>query len=309
MVNRFRNWMAVLVLGLVSAASGGPEDFTVHSGDAKFRLSDARGKFVALHFLLETECPYCQEHVAETVRRAPELAGVIHLFLKPDSEEEILGWSAKLQDAGIAATIYRDPEARLAKEYRIPGGYSFHGKSVHYPALILLGPDGDEIYRYVGKDNTDRLAFDKLAGKVAELSTNAGVRESNLSNGTLALSGHDPVAYFESGKPEAGKPELVSRFRGVTYYFATPERRAAFAANPEKYVPAYGGWCATAMAAGRKVEIDPASFKITGGRLFLFYKGWFANALDDWNKDEKNLTAKADEQWKKLAPIDAKGRN
>lgn len=308
-MNRPRNVLAVLALGLVSAAFAGPEDFTVQSGDAKFRLSDARGKFVALHFLLETECPYCQQHVADTVRRAAEVAGVVHLFLKPDSEEEIQGWSAKLRDAGIAATIYRDPEARLAKRYKIPDGYSFHGKSVHYPALVLLGPDGEEVYRYVGKDNADRLAFDKLAAKVAELSTGASVREHNLSKGSLALGGHDPVAYFDSGKAEVGKPEFMSRFRGVTYTFATPERRGAFAANPEKYLPAYGGWCATAMADGRKVDVDPANFKITGGRLFLFYKGWFANALDDWNKDEKNLTTKADEHWRKLAPADAKGRN
>ena len=283
-------------------------DFTVSSGDAIFRLSEARGKFVALHFLLKTECPYCQEYLAATVRRAPELAGVVHVFLKPDSEAEIASWSEKLRTAGIAATIYRDPDARLADEFKIPDGYQFHGQTVHYPALVLLGPDGGELFRYVGKNNTDRFRFDSLMGKVTEFSKNPSVGQYNLPDGSLALKGYDPVAYFESGKAEVGKPDLISRYRGVTYRFATPERRATFAAAPEKYAPAYGGWCATAMAEGRKVEIDPTNFKITNGRLFLFYKGWLGNALNDWNKDEKNLATKADEHWRKIAPSDAEAR-
>ena len=70
--------------------------------------------------------------------------------------------------------------------------------------------------------------------------------------------------------------------------------------SPEKYLPAYGGWCATAMARGEKVQIEPSSFKVTNGRLFLFYNGLFGNAIKDWNKDESALTVKADAQWKKI---------
>jgi hypothetical protein len=55
------------------------------------------------------------------------------------------------------------------------------------------------------------------------------------------------------------------------------------------------------MAKGEKVEIDPASFKVTNGRLYLFFKSFYANALKDWNKDEANLTAKADAHWKRMA--------
>lgn len=147
-----------IVIGLAGAALGGPTNFSVSSGGKTFHLSEARGKFVALHFLLKTECPYCQQYVAETTRRAPEVAGVVHLFLKPDSEEEINAWSDKLRQSGVAATIYRDADAKLAREFQIPDGYAFHGQSVHYPALVLLGTDGREIFRYVGKDNTDRLS-------------------------------------------------------------------------------------------------------------------------------------------------------
>ncbi len=65
--------------------------------------------------------------------------------------------------------IYRDPEGALANAFGVPDGYKFHGQVVHFPATILLGPDGREVFRYVGKNNGDRLAFEKLAGKIAEL--------------------------------------------------------------------------------------------------------------------------------------------
>ena len=55
------------------------------------------------------------------------------------------------------------------------------------------------------------------------------------------------------------------------------------------------------MADGKKVEIDPKNYKITNGRLFLFFKAWYANAINDWNKDEKNMTTKADAAWKKIS--------
>ena len=87
----------------------------------------------------------------------------------------------------------------------------------------------------------------------------------------------------------------------MKYHFASEENRALFAANPEKYLPTYGGWCATAMAKGKKVEIDPANFKVTNGRLFLFYNGLFANARSDWDKDEPAQTSKADANWKRIS--------
>lgn len=297
-----------IVIGAAGAAPGGPTDFSVRSGDKTFRLSEARGKIVALHFLLKTECPYCGEYVAEIARRAPELAGIVHVFLKPDSDEEIDAWSDKLRGTGVEATVFRDPEAKLAQAFNIPDGYAFHGQSVHYPALVLLGPDAQEVFRYVGKDNTDRLPFDRLAAKIAEVSKSAAIGQHNLTDGTLALKGFDPVSYFEPGKAQAGKSELSSQYRGVVYRFASVETRQRFAENPEKYIPAYGGWCATAMADGRKVEIHPANFKVTNGRLFLFYTGWLGNALTDWNKDEKNLTVRADEKWRKIVAADVTER-
>ena len=156
------------------------EDFTVHEADGPkvFKLSDARGKYVALHFLLKTTCPNCIRHTHTYTTRAPEVPGVIHIFLKPDTEEEIRAWSVKLNSRYADQTdaensdlpvIYRDPDARLAKRFEIPYGHKFHGQTVHYPALVILGPDGKKRFRYVGKSNKDRYPFDDFAARMAEL--------------------------------------------------------------------------------------------------------------------------------------------
>lgn len=308
MIETRRLIAAFIWLASMSTVTSRAGDFTVTSGDKTFRLADARGKYVALHFLLKTECPYCQRTVTEYSRLGPSVAGVVQVFLKPDSDDEIAQWSSKLTDAGIAATIFRDPDAKLAEEFKVPGGYAFHGQTVHFPALVLIGPDGAEVFRHVGKDTTDRLPFEKFAAKVAELSRNPALKEFNLSGSEPAIKGYDPVSYIDSGAAQTGKSEFASAYRGVTYRFASPENRAKFAANPERYLPTYGGWCATAMADGNKVDIDPTNFKVTDGRLFLFYKGWLGNAQNDWNKDEKNLTAKADANWHKIAPSAAMER-
>jgi len=200
-------------------------------------------------------------------------------------------------------TIYRDAEAKLADAFGIPGGYQFHGQSVHYPALVLLNPAGKEVFRYVGKSNADRFSYDQFAEKLAGLKEKPAValHHYNLGKDKVALSGYDPVGYFTQGKALKGRKEISASHRGVTYYFASEEDRKVFAESPEKYVPTYGGWCATAMAKGEKVEIDPTNFKVTNGRLFLFFKAFYANAIKDWNKDEPGQTAKADANWKKIA--------
>ena len=118
---------------------------------------------------------------------------------------------------------------------------------------------------------------------------------------TIALEGYDPVSYFDN-KPLEGKNELKVSYKGVTYLFATPNNAAKFKANPEKYEPAYGGWCAYAMGeTGEKVKIDPETYKLVDGKLYLFYNFWGNNTLTDWNKNEGPLKAKADQNWKKIA--------
>ncbi|HEX6179876.1 MAG TPA: YHS domain-containing (seleno)protein [Chitinophagaceae bacterium] len=123
----------------------------------------------------------------------------------------------------------------------------------------------------------------------------------NLSKTHVAIQGYDPVAYFNDGKAVKGKPGITVSQDGVIYYFSSVQNRSAFLNNPAKYEPQYGGWCAYAMgASGEKVSVDPETFKIIDGKLFLFYNSYFNNTLKSWNKDEANLHAKADSNWRKL---------
>jgi YHS domain-containing protein len=125
-------------------------------------------------------------------------------------------------------------------------------------------------------------------------------RHYNLDTSRTILKGYDPVSYFTSGKPAKGDPRITTEYNGAIFRFASEANREAFLAAPAKYLPEYGGWCAKAIADKEFVDIDPLTYKITNGRLFLFYKGFFGNALDIWNKDEANLTRRADQHWKEI---------
>ncbi len=106
----------------------------------------------------------------------------------------------------------------------------------------------------------------------------------------LGIQGYDPVAYFKQGKAVKGKKELTATYEGVIYNFSMPVNREYFLKNPSGYEPQFGGWCAYAMGdSGEKVEINPQTFKIVDGKLYLFYNAFFNNTLKSWNKDETNL--------------------
>ncbi len=129
-----------------------------------------------------------------------------------------------------------------------------------------------------------------------------GKTTANIKDG-LILEGYDPVSYFKLAKPVKGDPNLKFEREGVTYLFSNAANRDEFLKDPKKYAPAYEGWCATAVMKGLKYKIDPLSYKITDGRLFLFYyeAGFFGgDAKKDWVKNEKASISKADENWPKV---------
>lgn len=124
--------------------------------------------------------------------------------------------------------------------------------------------------------------------------------EFNLEK-KVAIQGYDPVGYFKQSKAVKGKKEISANYDGVIYYFSSIENKNLFIKTPAKYEPQYGGWCAYAMGdSGDKVEINPETFKIVDGKLFLFYNAYFNNTLKSWNKNEAALKAKADANWKKV---------
>jgi YHS domain-containing protein len=128
------------------------------------------------------------------------------------------------------------------------------------------------------------------------------LRKKNFNlEGSVAVKGYDPVAYFTQNKAVKGKKEMAVSHQGILYYFSSAENKEAFKANPFKYEPEYGGWCAYAMGnTGEKVSIDPETFKIVNGKLYLFYNRYFTNTLKDWNKNEASLKKNADLNWPKL---------
>ncbi len=116
----------------------------------------------------------------------------------------------------------------------------------------------------------------------------------------LALEGYDLVSYY-SGLAIKGSPEWEATHRGVRYRFTSERNLHLFQADPDRYLPAFGGWCAYAMSkSGDRVAADPETFKLAGGRLFLFYKSGLNNALKKWNKQEESLLRQADANWNLL---------
>jgi YHS domain-containing protein len=135
----------------------------------------------------------------------------------------------------------------------------------------------------------------------AQNSSNAlNLKHYNLKK-TVALDGYDAISFFSNNKPIKGKPSIQASSGGVVYYFSSAKNKDLFLQNPDKYQPQYGGWCAYAMGAnGEKVEVNPETFKIVNGKLYLFYNAFFNNTLTDWNKNEAALKNKADKNWKSI---------
>ena len=130
-------------------------------------------------------------------------------------------------------------------------------------------------------------------------STSTRLEYFNLEK-KVAIQGYDPVAYFKQSKAIKGKKEIAVAYEGVVYQFSTTTNKETFLKNPTAFEPQYGGWCAFAMGSyGEKVEINPETFKILDGKLYLFYNAYFNNTLKSWNKDESSLKKKADATWKK----------
>ena len=93
----------------------------------------------------------------------------------------------------------------------------------------------------------------------------------------VALSGYDPITYFVN-KPVPGKKEYNYSYKGITYYFINDKSMSVFKSNPEKYEPAYGGWCAYALAKDKPVlmEADPETYKIINGKLHVFLQQFWS---------------------------------
>jgi len=114
---------------------------------------------------------------------------------------------------------------------------------------------------------------------------------------TPGLVGYDPVAYFTDGKPMRGSGHHVTVHDGVTYAFTSKEHKKLFEADPQKYLPAYGGYCAYGVAVGKKFVIDPEAWKIVDGRLYLNLD---KDVQKKWAEDIPGYIKKADANWPRI---------
>jgi YHS domain-containing protein len=113
----------------------------------------------------------------------------------------------------------------------------------------------------------------------------------------VAAGGYDPVAYFTEKKPVAGKADITLEHEGTTWRFSTLANRDAFKADPAKFAPQYGGYCAWAVSQGYTAKGDPQVWSITGGKLYLNYN---KSVQSGWEKDVPGLVKKADANWPKV---------
>ncbi|WP_282123208.1 YHS domain-containing (seleno)protein [Algibacter mikhailovii] len=132
------------------------------------------------------------------------------------------------------------------------------------------------------------------------LSATAQDIDYNLKKGFIA-NGFDVVAYFDNKTAEGLEKYTVS-FDGANYKFSSEKNQEKFNKNPSKYVPKYGGYCAYAIAKkSEKVSIDPETFLIDDGNLYLFYNSWGTNTLKLWQKNnEATLIELANANWEKI---------
>ncbi len=134
--------------------------------------------------------------------------------------------------------------------------------------------------------------FVAIAGSAAA-GTDSPVPAVNADQG-IGLKGYDPVAYFINGAPTKGSEQYSLAWKGVTYRFVSAGNLEKFKADPEKYLPQYGGYCAYAMSLDRIADIDPSRWAIVNGKLYL-NNGFVAEKL--WSLNKNGNIESADRNW------------
>lgn len=113
----------------------------------------------------------------------------------------------------------------------------------------------------------------------------------------IAVSGYDPVAFFTEAKVVNGSPFISAEYQGATYFFATEEHKTLFAANPARYAPQFGGYCAYGVSLGKLFPVDIKTWQVRDGKLYLNLN---ADVLKKFNADLNGNVAKAEQHWPEL---------
>ena len=108
-----------------------------------------------------------------------------------------------------------------------------------------------------------------------------------INDRNIGVGGLDPLSYFQGATPAAGSETFSTTVEGVTYRFSSETNLKKFNANPTKYLPQFGGWCAMTLAMGRATTPKYDNFVVTGGKLYLFERTVSVNGRELWLKDPK----------------------
>lgn len=145
---------------------------------------------------------------------------------------------------------------------------------------------------------TQRTLVLALLMSAAALAPLSAGEYAKADGGDVALDGYCPVAYVVMGKAVKGDSRFASEHEGKTYHFANGKAKKMFDKSPGQYPVAYDGWCATAMAMGKKIESDPSIFVVRDGTTYLFSS---AKAKKMFDADPAEVVAKANEHWRTVS--------
>ncbi len=137
----------------------------------------------------------------------------------------------------------------------------------------------------------------------AQVSVGQSVKANhNTDDAKIALLGYSPVSYLDLGIAQKGLKEYKASYDGLAYYFTTKDQKNTFEANPQKYLPQYGGYCAFGVSVGAKFRTDPNKFVVKDGKYFLYLYDLEVDAQQLWLAgNHEKLVAKADGNWEKLS--------
>lgn len=190
------------------------------------------------------------------------------------------------------------PKGKSLTEPGLQTGWQFH--NAHFTTMSLAFEADLRLLlaQMIELEKPDMRIFKSIFATIFALfflAVSAIAGPVNVDSSGLALEGHDAVAHFTEGKPVRGNPSFMVKHDGATYQFASAEHQALFEANPVKYAPQYGGFCAFGMSSGYQAPVEIDKFTVVDGKLFLNYNG---SVQSKWRKDIPDFITKANAEWK-----------
>lgn len=125
----------------------------------------------------------------------------------------------------------------------------------------------------------------------------SSINAVNVDENALAIQGYDPVAYFTLNAPTKGDSQYTASYQGATYWFSSANHQSLFKADPAKYAPQYGGYCAFGVSKEKKYSIEPEAFEIVDGKLYLNLN---KKVQSIWTKNSQELIVDANGNWQEI---------